>query len=152
MFTGRAERISVAEIDGLVVGYAYGGAHRAREAYNYSVETSAYVHGDHHRKGIARKLYLELFEQLTRLGYANAYAWVTLPNDASYGFHQSLGFEPIGNEAAGFDDEDEALGMLLPGGGREAGKHRTQCHASGSESEAFEEGSSVVHHLVRVLR
>jgi L-amino acid N-acyltransferase YncA len=86
----------VAEIDGIVVGYAYGAAHRPREAYRYSVETSAYVHADHHRKGIARKLYLELLEQLSRLGYANAYAGITLPNDASYAFHQSLGFEPIG--------------------------------------------------------
>lgn len=86
----------VAEMSGEVVGYAYGAAHRAREAYAYSVETSAYVHTARHRSGVAKALYQELFLTLAKRGYASAFAGVTLPNDASVGFHQSMGFAPIG--------------------------------------------------------
>lgn len=86
----------VAERDDEIVGYAYGTEHRARAAYARSVETSAYVASSHHRQGIARALYLELLDVLRGKGYANAYAGITLPNPASVGLHQSLGFEAIG--------------------------------------------------------
>lgn len=86
----------VAEVDGEPVGYAYGTAHRARQAYRHSVETSAYVRDDHQRRGIARLLYTQLLGELHERGFGNAYAGITLPNDASVGFHRSLGFEPIG--------------------------------------------------------
>jgi phosphinothricin acetyltransferase len=29
-------------------------------------------------------------------GYVNAYAGVTLPNGASVGLHEAIGFEPVG--------------------------------------------------------
>ena len=72
--TAAVERWSwlVAEVDGRPVGYAYATAHRARKAYAYSVETSAYVHDSHHRRGIARALYTELFSFLQDRGYASA--------------------------------------------------------------------------------
>ena len=86
----------VAEVNGGVVGYAYGSAHRPREAYSYSVETSAYVMQEYHRQGIARVLYTQLFDALEQRGFGNAYAGITLPNDASVAFHRSLGFKDIG--------------------------------------------------------
>ena len=86
----------VAEVDGRPVGYAYASAHRARAAYRTSVETSAYVHEDHQRRGIGRALYTQLLNELGERGFASAFAGITLPNDASVGFHESLGFEPIG--------------------------------------------------------
>ena len=86
----------VAEIDGQLAGYAYGGTHRERAAYRWSVETSVYLRPDFQRRGIARMLYLNLFDALIERGYCNAYAGATLPNDASIGFHRSMGFEWIG--------------------------------------------------------
>jgi phosphinothricin acetyltransferase len=86
----------IAEVKGEVVGYAYGSAHRARAAYRYSVETSAYVDAKHHRRGIARALYAQLLTGLVERGFGNAYAGITLPNEASVGLHESLGFKPIG--------------------------------------------------------
>ena len=86
----------VAETDGECVGYAYGSLHRERAAYRWSVETSAYVRQDYHRRGVARALYAELFEDLQAKGFCNAYAGVTLPNVASVALHRSVGFEPIG--------------------------------------------------------
>jgi phosphinothricin acetyltransferase len=86
----------VANIDGRPTGYAYGSAHRARAAYRTSVEVSAYVQPDYHRQGIGRALYTHLLDELGERGFASAYAAITLPNDASIGFHKCLGFEPIG--------------------------------------------------------
>jgi phosphinothricin acetyltransferase len=86
----------VAELHGRQVGYAYGTAHRAREAYRTSVETSAYVLEDYQRQGIGRALYARLLDDLCERGYASAYAGITLPNEPSIGFHLSMGFEPIG--------------------------------------------------------
>ena len=86
----------VAEIDGRIVGYAYAGRHRSRDAYRYAVETSVYIGPDARRSGIARALYSELFGKLRSRDYASAYAGITVPNDASVAFHKSFGFEAIG--------------------------------------------------------
>lgn len=86
----------VAESRGQVVGYAYGSAHRERAAYKWSVETSVYVEQRAQGAGIGRKLYEALLPELTALGFCNAFAGVALPNPASVGLHQALGFRHIG--------------------------------------------------------
>ena len=86
----------LAECDGRCIGYAYGSLHRERSAYRWSTEVSAYVHPDYQRQGIGRMLYLELLDELSRKGYCNAFAGVTLPNPASVALHRRVGFEPIG--------------------------------------------------------
>jgi len=86
----------VYERDGRVAGYAYGGMHRERAAYQWSAEVSAYVHPDFHKQGIGRALYTSLFAALVVQGYRNAYAGITLPNDASVALHTAVGFTPIG--------------------------------------------------------
>lgn len=86
----------VAEEAGRCIGYVYGGLHRERAAYRWSVEVSAYVHPSHQRRGVARALYAQLFLDLERLGYCNAYAGITLPNEASEAMHRDAGFEFVG--------------------------------------------------------
>ena len=87
----------VAENDhGQVVGYAYGGPHRDRAAYNSTVEVSAYIDRNLHRTGLGRRLYTALFERLRERGYRLLVAGITLPNEASVGIHEALGFEPVG--------------------------------------------------------
>jgi L-amino acid N-acyltransferase YncA len=86
----------VAELDGVVAGYAYAAQHRARASYRWSVDVTVYVSADHRRRGIGRALYAQLFERLARQGYFEACAGITLPNDASVALHESLGFRPIG--------------------------------------------------------
>lgn len=86
----------VAEIDGAPAGYAYGSTHRERAAYRWSVEVTAYVRDDVQRQRVGTTLYSRLFADLARLGYFNAFAGVTLPNDASLGLHTAVGFTPIG--------------------------------------------------------
>lgn len=86
----------VAESDGAIRGYAYAGPHRARAAYQWSVETSVYVADGAQRQGLARLLYDGLLDGLRAMGYVNAYAGVTLPNAPSVGFHEAMGFQPVG--------------------------------------------------------
>ena len=57
---------------------------------------TVYVSGAHHRRGVGRALYARLFELLAQQGYYEACAGITLPNDASVGLHESLGFRPVG--------------------------------------------------------
>ena len=79
-----------------ILGYAYAGQHRARAAYRWSVDVSVYIHPQARRRGIGHGLYCSLFKILTLQGFYNAYAGIALPNPASVGLHESLGFKPIG--------------------------------------------------------
>lgn len=81
---------------GAVTGYAYASRHRDRAAYQWSVDVAVYIHAAHHRRGIGRALYEKLFALLKLQGFFVAHAGVTLPNAASVGLHESLGFVPVG--------------------------------------------------------
>ena len=81
---------------GLVEGYVYASVHRDRPAYQWSVDVTAYVRADARRTGVGRRLYLALFDELRGLGYCQAFAGIALPNAASVGLHEALGFTPIG--------------------------------------------------------
>jgi L-amino acid N-acyltransferase YncA len=86
----------VCESDGQIAGYAYAAKHRERKAYQWSVDTSAYVHPQYWRRGIGAGLYRSLFGMLSAQGFVNAYAGIALPNPASVGLHESVGFRPVG--------------------------------------------------------
>jgi phosphinothricin acetyltransferase len=92
----RSHPYLVAEVDGIVAGYAYGSFHRERFAYQWSAEATVYLAAGYRRQGIARRLYSELFGRLRAMDIRNVFAGVTLPNEASVGFHQSMGFELVG--------------------------------------------------------
>ena len=86
----------VAMRDEQIVGYCYASRHRARPAYRWTVECSVYLVAAEQGRGTARALYGELLRILADLGYATALAGVTVPNEASVGFHQSMGFRVVG--------------------------------------------------------
>jgi len=81
---------------GRVDGYVYAGRHRERAAYQWSVDVSAYVREDARGRGVGRRLYGVLFEELRRLGYCQAFAGIALPNAASVALHEGVGFAKIG--------------------------------------------------------
>jgi L-amino acid N-acyltransferase YncA len=86
----------VAERGGEVVGYAYSCPHRERAAYRWAVDVSVYVAVGHRGQGVGRDLYEALFERLRRRRFQVACAGITLPNEASVGLHESLGFLAVG--------------------------------------------------------
>ena len=86
----------VYEVGGTVTAYAYAARHRTRAAYQWSVDTSVYVHPDARRSGVGRGLYGTLFGILAEQGYVTANAGIALPNPASVALHEAVGFVPIG--------------------------------------------------------
>jgi phosphinothricin acetyltransferase len=86
----------VCDRQGEVLGYVYASPHRARAAYRWSVDVSVYIHAPAQRTGMGRALYTSLFQLLTLQGLYQCYAGITLPNPASVGLHESLGFHPVG--------------------------------------------------------
>lgn len=80
----------------LIHGYAYAGAHRQRAGYRWSTDVSAYIREGHRGLGIGRALYTCLLDLLRLQGFYNAYAGITLPNPASVGLHEALGFQQVG--------------------------------------------------------
>jgi phosphinothricin acetyltransferase len=86
----------VCDRQGEMLGYVYASSHRSRAAYQWSVDVSVYIHAQARRAGIGRALYQALFELLILQGFYNCYAGITLPNPASVGLHEALGFQPVG--------------------------------------------------------
>jgi phosphinothricin acetyltransferase len=86
----------VAEEGGEVLGFAYACEHRWRPAYRWSVDVSVYIAASARRQGHGRALYEVLFAELQERGFRTACAGITLPNAASVGLHEGLGFEPVG--------------------------------------------------------
>jgi L-amino acid N-acyltransferase YncA len=96
--SGVLERLPwlVCECDGVVAGYAYAAPHRERAAYRWCVETSIYVADSHRRLGVGQGLYRALAGVLRAQGFYNAYAGITLPNEASVALHEACGFRFAG--------------------------------------------------------
>lgn len=86
----------VAERGGEVVGYAYATAFNERPAYRWSAGVSVYVAEGARGEGVGRLLYETLFARLRERGFRMACAGITLPNAASVGLHEALGFERTG--------------------------------------------------------
>lgn len=86
----------VAVIDGDVVGSAWSGPWRAKEAYARSVETTVVLDPAWLGRGIGADLYRALLDAVETAGAHRAYAVVALPNDASIALHHKLGFRTVG--------------------------------------------------------
>ena len=86
----------VCDIDEKMAGYAYASAFRARYAYQWTVETTVYVHPDFQRRGIARALYASLVAILRAQGYCNAVGVIAMPNEGSIRAHEAVGFRKLG--------------------------------------------------------
>ncbi len=78
-----------------ILGYAYASKHREREAYQWSADVSVYLREEARGKGIGTELYSYLFSLLKEQGICNLYAGISLPNAASTGLHEKMGFKKI---------------------------------------------------------
>lgn len=86
----------VCELDGRVIGYAYGSRYAERAAYAWSVTVGIYVARGTHRRGVGRALYAALLATLRLQGYHAVFGGITLPNPSSVGLHEASGFKPVG--------------------------------------------------------
>ncbi len=79
-----------------VLGFAKASPHRARGAYRWTAEVSAYVEPHHHGRGIGHALYRPLVAALRAQGYVTLLAGIVVPNPASERLHAAHGFTRCG--------------------------------------------------------
>jgi L-amino acid N-acyltransferase YncA len=90
----------VYETGNTLAGYAYVSNHRQREAYRWSKEISVYIDPRFRGKRIATALYSALFSIVKMQGITNLLAGISIPNPASIGFHEKMGFRKVGEYTA----------------------------------------------------
>jgi phosphinothricin acetyltransferase len=86
----------VAAVEGGTIGWASSHPFKDRSAYDTSVETSIYLAPDAAGKGIGRRLYGALLDQLSREDVHRAFGGIAQPNEASVALHKSLGYSHVG--------------------------------------------------------
>lgn len=95
----------VAELDGMVAGYAYAGPFRPRPAYRFIVEDSIYIAPDRQGQGLGRALLERLIADTRALGFRQIMAVIGDggSHSASVKLHEALGFRHCGTlEGSGF--------------------------------------------------
>ena len=88
--------IAAVDVDGMLLGYAYASAFRARPAYRWMVEDSIYMAPEARGRGIGKLLLAELVARCTTLGFRQMVAVVGGAHPASIALHAALGFEETG--------------------------------------------------------
>lgn len=86
----------IADVDGVVCGYAYAAPWSDRRGYRPAAETTVYLARDHIGRGLGSELYSELIESLRRKKLHCAIGVIALPNAASVALHERLGYKKIG--------------------------------------------------------
>ncbi len=89
--------VIVAEIDGRVVGWGSLSRFHARAGYDPTVEASVYIHHDHHRQGLGKRLLVELIERARRAGFHTLIGGASADQAASVALQESLGFQRVGH-------------------------------------------------------
>lgn len=94
----------VAIQDGKIVGYAYASPLKNRSAYDWSVETTIYLHPEQKKNGLGKKLYVALEDRLKKQNIINLYACIAYINEeeqeehldnTSVYFHEHLGYKKV---------------------------------------------------------
>jgi phosphinothricin acetyltransferase len=86
-----------AEIDGVVAGFAYASAYRARAGYRWTIEDTVYVARDHQGRGVGRALLERLIRDCEAKDFRQMIAVIgDAENTASIGLHRRLGFLEAG--------------------------------------------------------
>jgi len=96
-FASHRERhpITVAVMDGGIVGWGSLSPFRERSAYRYTVENSVYVSPAHQRRGIGRALLVDLIERARTLGHHSIIAGIDAEQTGSIALHAALGFRDV---------------------------------------------------------
>lgn len=94
---GSTHPITVAELDGRVVGWGALSPFHARSAYRFTVENSVYVDHRHHRRGIGDSLLADLIVRARSLEHRTIIAGIDASQTASIAIHGKHGFTKVGN-------------------------------------------------------
>jgi L-amino acid N-acyltransferase YncA len=94
--THPGDHVLVATDGDAVLGYAYSGSYRPREAYARTRETSVYLADSARGRGVGRRLYDDLLALMAGDGVHLVVAVVAVPNPASQALHVACGFTRVG--------------------------------------------------------
>lgn len=81
------------EVDGKVIGYAYIGTFREREAYRFTKELSVYFDKAYTGKGYGKILFKALLAKTKKTKTKVLIGSIALPNEASVKLHENAGFK-----------------------------------------------------------
>ena len=87
----------VMEVEGEVVGYANASPHMARAAYDRTAFVGIYMAQAACGRGLGRRLYTALIDDLAAKGFHALLGCITLPNAPSIALHEALGFTQVGH-------------------------------------------------------
>ncbi|MBN9118728.1 MAG: N-acetyltransferase [Planctomycetes bacterium] len=87
---------TVAEADGVVIGWAALSPWKSRCGYAWAAEASVYIHHAHHRRGLGKALLLDLIERAKAAGLHTIIGGASSDQSASLALQVALGFIPIG--------------------------------------------------------
>lgn len=85
----------VYEVKGRVVAFAYASKWKERSAYRFTAEATVYIQHDFIQKGLGSLLYEALLAELQDSYTRSVMAVIALPNEASVGLHEKMGFEKV---------------------------------------------------------
>lgn len=94
---GPRHPITVAEIDGRVVGWGSLSAFHSRSAYRFTVENSVYVHHEFYRRGIGSLILGDLISRARALDHRTIIAIIDSEQTSSVALHVRFGFEKVGH-------------------------------------------------------
>ena len=86
----------VAEVEGIIAGYAYAVPFRKRPAYRYALKHSIYIHSHFTNCGVGRTLLPALLDACAAAGYRQMIGYIDPGNEASLKLHDGLGFARVG--------------------------------------------------------
>ena len=92
---GDRHPVTVAVVDGQVVGWGSLSPFRERSAYRYTVENSVYVSPAHQRRGIGRALLIDLIDRARTLGHHSIIAGIDAEQTGSIALHAAVGFREV---------------------------------------------------------
>ena len=93
---GPMHPVTVAVLEGRVVGWTSLSPYHARSAYRFTVENSLYVDHERHRQGIGSALLADCIERARSLGHHAIISGIDAEQTASIALHAKFDFEPVG--------------------------------------------------------
>jgi phosphinothricin acetyltransferase len=93
---GPEHPVTVAELDGDVVGWGALSPFHPRSAYRFTVENSVYVHHHYHRRGIGDAILQDLIARARTIGHRTIIAAIDGSQEASIAIHAKHGFQSAG--------------------------------------------------------
>jgi L-amino acid N-acyltransferase len=93
---GPKHPVTVAEVDGVVVGWGSLSRFHPRAAYSQSVENAVYIHHQWQGRGIGKSIMLDLIERAKQLDHHTVIALISAEQVGSLALHEKLGFTRAG--------------------------------------------------------